>query len=192
MKDRNTMDKTIALLKRHYYANIILMAAAFLLILFRIIPLFTDGQSVGVTMERYAIMITIIAIPVSLKLFAYRLKKITRPLEIPTAVEVYKKASFLRLYTISAVTLMHIILFGISRNMNFFWFTVVLFIVFLFCKPSYEELENLTETSGEQEQPEAGGIRAEHPDQLYGKQIPDEEEQHVAGEEKTQPVEQEK
>jgi len=38
------------------------------------------------------------------------------------------------------------VLFGISRNMNFFWFAILLFIVFLFCRPSYQELENLLET----------------------------------------------
>lgn len=149
------MKKTIGLLKRHYYGNIILLAIVFLVILFRIVTLFTDGQSVsGVTVERYAIMITIIAIPVSLKFFAHRLKKIPRPSETVAATEKYKNASFLRLYTISTVTLMHILLFGITRNMNFFWFTVVLFIVFLYCKPSYEELGNLTEIPGEQDLPQ--------------------------------------
>lgn len=150
MINTDKMEKTIGLLKRHYYGNIILLVVVFLLLLFRIIPLFTDGQPVGITVERYAIMITIIAIPVSLKFFAHRLKKISRPLETVVATEKYKNASFLRLYTISVVTLIHILLFGITRNMNFFWFIVVLFIVLLYCKPSYEELENLTEIPGEQ------------------------------------------
>ncbi|MDR2815808.1 MAG: hypothetical protein LBB62_03795 [Proteiniphilum sp.] len=144
------MYKAIKLLKRHYYGNIALLAVVFLLILFRVIPLFTDGQAINVTAERYVIMISIIAIPVSLRFFARRLKKSPRPLETPAATHIYISASFLRLYTISGVTLMHIILFGIFRNMNFFWFTVVLFIVFLFCKPSYEELESLTVIPEEQ------------------------------------------
>lgn len=162
MKHGSTMDKAIRLLKRHYYGNITLLAVLFLLILFRVVPLFMDGQAVNVTAERYAIMVSIIAIPVSLKFFAHRLKKLPRPLETLTATEKYKNASFLRLYTISGVTLMHIILFGISRNMNFFWFTVVLFIVFLFCKPSYQELESLTEIPEEQrltETPEEQNLR---------------------------------
>ena len=172
MKNGATMDKAIKLLKGHYYGNIILLAVVFLLILFRIVPLFADGQAVNVTAERYAIMITILAIPVSLKFFAYRLKKIPRPVETVAATEKYKNASFLRLYTISAVTLMHIMLFGISLNMNFFWFTVVLFIVFLFCKPSYEELESLTEVPGEQNLPEEEEQQLQeeqlHPNQPYG------------------------
>ena len=43
------------------------------------------------------------------------------------------------------VTLFHLCLYGISRNTNFFWFTVVLLIIFLFCRPSPVELESLME-----------------------------------------------
>jgi hypothetical protein len=154
MRNIDKTNKTIELLKWHYYGNIVMLAVVFLPVLSRVIPFFTDGQmSVSVTMERYAIMISIIAIPVSLKFFAHRLKKLPRPLETATAAEKYVNASFLRLYVISGVTLMHIVLFGISRNMNFFWFTVVLFIVFLFCKPSYEELKSLTEAQEEEKAP---------------------------------------
>lgn len=165
MKNVNTMEKTIRLLKGHYYGNIILLATIFLLTIFSLIPFFTNGEVISVTTERYAIMISIIAIPASLKFFAHQLKKIPRPTETKTATEKYKNASFLRLYTISAVTLMHIILFTISRNMNFFWFTVVLFIVFLFCKPSYEELENLSETPGKQ------GLTGEEEQELQEEQL---------------------
>lgn len=146
MRNNNIINKTISLLNRHYYINIIVLVVVFLFILFRVIPIFTEGQPVSITAERYAIIITIIAIPLSLKFFADRLKKIPRPLEEGKASEKYKSASFVRLYTMSFITMMHILLFSISRNMNFLWFTVVLLIVFLFCKPSYPELESLSET----------------------------------------------
>ena len=155
MKNTHVMEKTIKLLRGHYYGNIILLAVIFLFSIFSMIPLFTDGQAISATLERYAIMITIIAIPDSLKFFADRLKKSACPVNIPTASNKYKNISFIRLYTISTVTLMNIFLFTISRNMNFFWFTVVLFIVFLFCKPSYVELEGLTKL------PEGQGLTEE-------------------------------
>lgn len=155
MKNTHVMEKTIKLLRGHYYGNIILLAVIFLFSIFSMIPLFTDGQAISATLERYAIMITIIAIPASLKFFVDRLKKSAYPVDIPTASNKYKNISFIRLYTISAVTLMNIFLFTISRNMNFFWFTVVLFIVFLFCKPSYAELEGLTKL------PEGQGLTEE-------------------------------
>lgn len=145
MKESDTIEKAIKLLKGHYYGNILLLAVIFLLFIFKLIPHFWEGMEINVTAERYAIVISIITIPLSLKYFADQLKKIPRPSEVPIATEKYKKASSLRLYSISAITLMHIILFGISRNMNFFWFTVVLFIVFLYCRPSKLELQNLAE-----------------------------------------------
>ncbi len=144
MNNRNIIESAIKLLKIHYYGNIILLAIFFLLLLFGLIPLFVDSRAVNITLERYVIMITIIVIPVALKFFASRLKKAVLPMEAAIAATKYKNIYFVRLYTIGVVTLMQIILFALSRNMNFFWFTVVLFIIFIFCKPSYEELESLT------------------------------------------------
>lgn len=149
MKNQNIMDKAIGLLRGHYFGNIIVLVVIFLLIVSGLIPFFTDGLLINTTVERYAIMITIIVIPASLKYFAHRLKKLPRPMGTGEATAKYKSAFFLRLYPISTVTLMHIVLFGFSRNMNFFWFTIVLFIIFFFCKPSYEELENLTKDEQE-------------------------------------------
>ncbi len=145
MRSENKISETIRLLKRHYWGNILFLALFFLLIVLGVISLFGDEQQVSVTLERYAIMVPIIAIPLLLKHFAHRIKKVARPVEIATAIEIYKKASYLRLYTLSAITLGQIILFGYSQNMNFFWFTVVLFVVFLFCSPSYEELKAMVE-----------------------------------------------
>lgn len=148
------METTIWLLNKHYYGSILLLVLAFLAVLLLAFPPIAMEQAVGIIIERYAIMITIIAIPFSLKFFAHRLKKLERPLETEIAIIKYKRASYLRLYTLSAVSLMLILLFAISRNMNYFWFTVVLFIVFLFCKPSFAELENLTIAPEKQSAPE--------------------------------------
>jgi cobalamin synthase len=161
MRKEEIMERLIALLKKHYYGNVIALALFFILILFRIIPLLQESELIGVTLERYIIMISIITIPLALKLFARRLKKVPRPAETAIAVSVYKNASHLRLYTISAVTILNILLFGFSRNSNFMWITVVLFIIFLYCKPSYTELANLTEVpeenraTGEEEREES-------------------------------------
>lgn len=152
MRSENKIFETIRLLKRHYWGNILFLALLLLITLFDIISLFGDKQQVSVTLERYAIMVPIIAIPLLLKYFANRVKKAARPVEIAAAIEIYKKASYLRLYTLSAITLGQIILFGYSQNMNFFWFTVVLFVVFLFCSPSYEELYEMIEMDTNEEE----------------------------------------
>lgn len=153
MRSENKISATIGLLKRHYWGNILFLALFFLLVVWDVISLFGEVQQVGVTFERYAIMVPIIAIPLLLKYFANRIKKAPRPMEIAAAIEIYKKASYLRLYTLSTITLGHIILFGYSRNMNFIWFTVVLFVVFLFCSPSYEELYEMVEKDTNEKEP---------------------------------------
>ncbi|MCE5205995.1 MAG: hypothetical protein LLF80_07845 [Porphyromonadaceae bacterium] len=150
---KGTADECIILhLNRHLFGNMISLALLFFLVLFRGIPFPENILSVGVTMEQYAIMITIIAIPAALKLFAVQLKKIPRPMEAVEAGKKYKKISYLRLYTLSAVTLMHIVLLGFSRNSNFIWFTIVLFIIFLFCRPSLVELTSLSELPDSRQQ----------------------------------------
>lgn len=144
MNESPVIDHTIRLLKRHYYGNIIFLAGLFLAVLLGMFPFLEAAVPVRVTVERYALIITIITIPAALKLFADRLKKIPRPSETEAALHRYKKISYLRLYMISGVTLMNIGLFTFSRNPNFMWFTVVLFIIFLFCRPSYIEAMSLT------------------------------------------------
>lgn len=137
-------EKTIRLLRMHYFIHIAALALFFLLVLFRVLPIFPDGQSVSVVLERYAIMVSIIAVPLALKLFAEKIKKIPVGIDLATAVKKYKSAFFMRLYIVSAVTLGNVLLFAFSRNTNFLWMTVVLFVVFVFCKPSFPELIELT------------------------------------------------
>lgn len=144
MKEKNDkITQAIHLLQRHYWGNIFFLALSFLLVLFGLLTFFDVEQPVSVTLERYAIMVPIIAIPFSLKYFAHRVKKTMHPIEVVTATELYKKASYQRLYTLSAVTLAYIVLYDYSRNMNFFWSILVLFVVFFFCIPSREEIEDM-------------------------------------------------
>lgn len=151
MKDISVIDSVIRHLHQHYYGNIIVLAVLFILVLLRIIPFPESILSVGITMERYAIIVTIIAIPAALKLFAYRLKEAPRPLEEDKAATIYTKLFYMRIYILSTITFMNIVLLGFSRNSNFLWLTVVLLIIFFFCKPSSIELTGLSELP----QPEA-------------------------------------
>jgi hypothetical protein len=49
---------------------------------------------------------------------------------------------------------MNILLFTFSRNPNFMWFSLVLFMIFLFCSPSYTEVMSLTGMPEEKLKPE--------------------------------------
>lgn len=137
------MTKIIKELNAHYYGSIIVLAVLFLLTLFRLIS-FKTTIPATTTAEMYAIAITLITIPLALKLFAEKVKKTTKETDRSKAIQLYKNAYFLRLYMINIVTLGNIVLYAISRNQNFMWLTVVLFVVFAFCKTSQSELESVT------------------------------------------------
>ena len=152
---KNIFDGTISSLRLQYWLSIAVLASFFLLIIFDLIPFPFEKNDISVTLERYAIVITIIAIPAALKLFAVMLKKVPSSPDTELVVKSYKKASSLRLLIINVATLMNISLYAISGNMNFFWFTIVLFIIYIFCKPSYPELANLAEKGKESVQAES-------------------------------------
>ena len=137
------LDATIKLLRTHYRLNIIILVVLFLLAMFKLTPFFAEKQIVNIIIERYIIVITIIAIPGILKLFAHLLSKVPQGVDIDLAISKYKKAFYIRLYTISSLSLINIILYDYSGNMNFFWITTVLFLLFMYCKPSFPELEKL-------------------------------------------------
>lgn len=139
------MTRTIKELNRHYRINITVLAVLFLSALFPLVGCFENSQPVSAVAERYAIAITLIAIPVALKLFAEKIKKVPEKTGQRQAVKLYRRAWFLRLYGMSLLTLGNIVLFALSRNNNFMWLAAVLFVVLAFCKPSFEELENIIE-----------------------------------------------
>ena len=139
------MTKTIKQLNIHFYVSIIVLAVLFLLVLLKKTGLESVQAPISVVLERYVIIITLIAIPAALKLFAHLIKKTPKGCDTLTAIRSYRKAWFLRLYIIHVVALGNMLLYALSGNSNFMWFTVVLFVVYLFCKPSLPELENMTE-----------------------------------------------
>ena len=137
------LDATIKLLRTHYRLNIIILVILFLLAMFKLTPFFAEKQIVNIIIERYIIVITIIAIPGILKLFANLLAKVSHNANTDFVINKYKRAFYIRLYTISTLALINIILYDYSGNLNFFWITTVLFILFIYCKPSFPELEKL-------------------------------------------------
>lgn len=139
------MTKTIKELNAHYVISIIVMAILFVLAFINPGNLIARNESIGLTAEMYAIGMTLIAIPAALKLYAGKVKKIPKDVSESRAIKLYKSAYFLRLYIINAVLLINIVLFGISGNKNFMWLAVISFIVYMFCKPSRQDLESITQ-----------------------------------------------
>lgn len=136
------MTKTIRELNRHYYISIVLLAVFFLIVLLKAIG-FGTPVSVTMTAEMYAIGITLLLIPVALKLFAEKVKKIPKGTGKDKTMKHYKDAWLLRMYIVNAVTAGNIFLYALSQSKNFIWLAVISFIVYMFCKPSYQELETV-------------------------------------------------
>lgn len=139
-------NKIVKQLNRHYFVSLTLLILFFVLLFFKIIQLVDTPMEMAVSVETYTIMITLVTIPLVLKMFANRLKKIkSSELEQAQKISQYKTIYFMRLYAIVTVTAGNIVLYGLSRNHNFFWLMVVLLIVFVFCRSSEAEVLSVIE-----------------------------------------------
>ncbi|MDR1743508.1 MAG: hypothetical protein LBR48_06775 [Dysgonamonadaceae bacterium] len=139
-------EKTLRQLNIYYFASVTALATLFVLSILNIVRFSKTPQPVNLTVEMYAVVITIVMIPVALKMFAERLKKIRQKgLNPSEAIKQYKTAYFVRFYAFMLLAIGNILLYMWSWNMNFFWLTVVLLVVFLFCKSSEKEIFSMTE-----------------------------------------------
>lgn len=136
------MIKTIRNLNRHYYISIVVSVVFFLIVILKAIG-FGTPVCVTMTAEMYAIGITLLLIPVALKLFAEKVKKIPKGTGKDKTAKHYKDAWLLRMYIVNAVTAGNIFLYALSRSKNFILLAAISFIVYMFCKPSYQELETI-------------------------------------------------
>lgn len=167
IEEDKKIDTIIGLLKRQYLTIIILLVILLVMALFKITPFFPEKESVSVVLERYIIVLSIIAIPGSLKLFANLLKKVPRGIDIELAIRKYRSAYNIRLYTLSALALLNIILFDYSANLNFFWITIVIFILFFYCKPSFPELERLIDSEKSNDNSKNGVITVDDQNEVF-------------------------
>jgi uncharacterized membrane protein len=138
-------EKTIRLLRRHYFINFIVLGILFLLTLFPVARSAETPTSPPVIIDQCSILLTIIGIPVALKSFSNKINKKPRPNDAKKGIKIYKKAFLQRLYLLSFVILWNILASVISHNRNYIWLIIILFITLLFCKPSFPELKNLIE-----------------------------------------------
>lgn len=152
--EKTIEDKAVKRLRMHYNIHVAAAAALFILVWLRVIDFSEHAARITVVAERYALMGTLIIIPAALKLFAEMLKKFSQKTNRQAAIRAYQRAYFTRLYMLGAATAANIALFAVSRNANFMWLAVVLFIVYFFCRPSYPELMALTETKKDEKTPD--------------------------------------
>lgn len=136
--------QTVKKLNLHYYGSIATLAICLALTVSKAFGVRSTPQPVNLTVEMYAILATILIIPIALKTFADKLKKIRRGgLNPSPAIVQYKTAYLTRLYALAAVTAGNIMLYALSGNTNFFWLAIVLFVIFFFCKSSEGEVHSI-------------------------------------------------
>ncbi len=137
------MNEVIKKLNYHFYGSIIVLVVFLALVLIGTISFVVDAQ-VGIVAERYSIGLTLLVIPIALKLFSNMVNKEENNVTPEKSIQTYRKASLIRLYLINVMIFANIIFYAMSSNQNFVWLAVVLFVSFSFCRPSYVELEELT------------------------------------------------
>jgi len=142
-------EKTIRLLRHHYFSHFIVLGILYLLTLFKVIRVVEIPSSLHLAIDQCSILLTIVGIPLALKLFSNKTNKRPRPDNAEIGAKIYKKAFSQRLYLLSFIILWNILASTVSSNGNYTWLIIILFIVLLFCKPSFPELENLIEIKDE-------------------------------------------
>lgn len=134
----------------------IMLGATILLLLavmFGIISFIEPDASTIETAELYAIALTLVAIPLSLKLHSNQIKKLqtNHALTIVQKVEGYTKAFVRRISILEIVALVNIILYSIMHSDNFMWLAVITLIAFVFCRASEDELLSILKSEKEEE-----------------------------------------
>ena len=162
-------------LKMLYYTVVAFLTLYFALIFFHVIQLGDGKLILSDGLQRWSIAFSMAVIPLALWIFSEKLRKAARSSKEIPMEDVQKQAAFvvkmqrsyrlfslLRLALLGGAALINSMFFGLTRNIerieghdgllfgfnNFFWFSIiVIFILFVFCKPSEGELEKYTTIS---------------------------------------------
>ncbi len=104
------------------------------------------GSTPNLLMERYGIVITLIAIPASLKVYHYFVSKMANQPE-KSKLDFYTRIYFLRLLILGFVLAFDAIGLYTTGSRNFFYMIFITLVTFLFCLPNKSEIATLCEES---------------------------------------------
>ncbi|MBP1616198.1 MAG: hypothetical protein H6Q14_25 [Bacteroidetes bacterium] len=102
------------------------------------------GNSPHLLMERYGILLTLIGIPVSFKIYQYFISKIVSQPE-NSKLDFYIRIYFLRLTILGLVLVFDAVGLYITGSRNFFYMVFITLVTFLFCLPNKSEILTLCE-----------------------------------------------
>ena len=141
-------------LKGLFYIALVLQVAFFVSFAFKWIDISPSSPLVSVVLERYALLITLLGIPGSLKLFSMIMNKNSHPEDKSITTDVYKKAFIARFGILFLVATMNIILYAISFNQNYMLLTLITFTAYIFSYPSDNYLSEVEEKKQQDEEKE--------------------------------------
>lgn len=127
-----------------FWGNLLVFVIIFLVLLQIKGPDFGTNIESDITFERYAIIITLASIPLSLKLFHNMMTK-ARNTANTNLEAVYKKAYFTRLGILDFAAIINIVGFQLFEASNFIYMTIVVLMTMLFCYPNKNILDTDTE-----------------------------------------------
>lgn len=140
----NQIKKAYTLQIIAFWVNIILLATALLIVLQAKGPDFASSPATNIAFERYAIILTLAIIPISLKLFhSYHLK--TKSLKQNTFIKKYTTAYYLRLVIFDAMAILNLTGFQLYNSHNTMYLTIMIIFALFFCYPNKQALQNESE-----------------------------------------------
>lgn len=122
------------ILKALFIINLVLFLIVEVVLMFAKGPIWNEFET-NVIFERYAIIVTLAAIPSVLKLYQSRLEKY-KSLNIEHFGKKYITLYILRLLILDAVVVMNLIGFYLYESENFIIMALITTVAFLFCLPN--------------------------------------------------------
>ncbi len=137
----NLIKKTYTLQIIIFWVNIVLLAIALLVVLQSKGPDFASSPATNIAFERYAIILTLAIIPLSLKFFHSYTQKI-KNLGQDTYIKKYTTAYYLRLIIFDMMTILNLTGFQLYNSHNTMYLTIMIIFALFFCYPNKQALQN--------------------------------------------------
>lgn len=135
-------------LKKLFWINTLTIIALTIALMYIVGPFWGEGMDQHIVFERYAIIITLISIPLALKLFHSQTKKAEIE-EEDIYLKKYKTAYYLRFAIINAAIIFNLVGFYLFESQNLILMAVICIFALFFCYPpkdsikiKEEEIEN--------------------------------------------------
>lgn len=124
-----------------FWVNLLVLVAILLFILRAKGPDFASEPTTNISFERYAIILTLACIPITLKLFHTNQQKI-KLLDQDEYLKKYLKIYLLRIVVFDLVAALNLVGFEMYNSQNTMYLTIIIIFALFFCYPGKGALQN--------------------------------------------------